>query len=124
MARNNDWQDYVDPNGDFQLTEYLYVSILDTMKTALDLGTLLSNDPVKLRAYKEQIKSSSKGCWMDIAAALEYYGILEPCGCSTEFCRTCNGRRYLSTGSVSAEEIRSLEHKLDEGLRKVWSLDE
>ena len=52
----NDWKKFTDVNGDFQLANFLYKSINDLMKQSLDMGTLLSNDQQKLRAYKEQIK--------------------------------------------------------------------
>jgi hypothetical protein len=50
----NDWKSYTDVNGDFQLANFLYKSINELMKNSLDMGTLLSNDQYKLRAYKEQ----------------------------------------------------------------------
>ena len=52
----NDWKSYTDVNGDFQLANFLYKSINELMKNSLDMGTLLSNDQYKLRAYKEQTK--------------------------------------------------------------------
>mgnify|MGYP000014555495 CR=1 FL=1 len=56
----NDWKKFTDVNGDFQLANFLYKSINDLMKQSLDMGTLLSNDQQKLRAYKEQIKTAPK----------------------------------------------------------------
>ena len=56
----NDWKKFTDVNGDFQLANFLYKSINDLMKQSLDMGTLLSNDQQKLRAYKEQIKKLFK----------------------------------------------------------------
>ena len=56
----NDWKNFVDQNGDFQLANFLYKNINDLMKHALDMGTLLSNDQHKLRAYKEQTKKLFK----------------------------------------------------------------
>ena len=56
----NDWKKFTDVNGDFQLANFLYKGINDLMKHSLDMGTLLSNDPHKLRAYKEQTKKLFK----------------------------------------------------------------
>jgi len=52
-----DWKKYIDSNGDFQLANFLYKSVNELMKHSLDMGTLLSSDPQKLRAYKEQTKN-------------------------------------------------------------------
>ena len=52
----SDWKNFININGDFELPNFLYRTINDLMKQALDMGTLLSDDPYKLRAYKEQTK--------------------------------------------------------------------
>ena len=56
----SDWKNFININGDFELPNFLYRTINDLMKQALDMGTLLSDDPYKLRAYKEQTKKLFK----------------------------------------------------------------
>ena len=56
----NDWKNYIDLNGNFELPNFLYKTINELMKQALDMGTLLSDDQYKLRAYKEQTKKLFK----------------------------------------------------------------
>ena len=53
----SDWKMYLNQNGDFELANFLYKTINNLMKQSLDMGTLLSNDQIKLRAYKEQTKT-------------------------------------------------------------------
>lgn len=108
MSRNLDWRNYVNEDGDFELATYLYKSILDLMKNALDMGTLLSSDQSRLRAYKEQIKSIFKGRWLELASALEYFDIIVPCGCSTEYCKLCGGARYRLNAALSPDQMQEI----------------
>ena len=55
-----EWKKYVDANGNFQLANFIYRTLNDLMKNSLDMGTLLSSDQQKLRAYKEQTKKVFK----------------------------------------------------------------
>lgn len=106
MSKNIDWEDFIDDSGDFELAAYLYQSNLRLMKSALDLGTLLSSDSTRLRAYKEQIKQIFKAQWKNTAQALESFGIIEPCICTDEFCRICKGSRYRLGVTLGADEIQ------------------
>ncbi len=91
-----DWKSHVNDNGEFELPKYIYTMINDLMKMNLDLGTLVCSDMVKLRAYKERVKSSYKQKWADIASALENFGVIQPCVCKVgDFCQICGGSRYL-----------------------------
>ena len=56
----NNWKTFINENDDFELPNFLYRTIMDLMKQSLDMGTLLSNDQQKLRAYKEQKKNFLK----------------------------------------------------------------
>ena len=127
-----DWQKFVDNNGDFEFPNYLHALIKDLMKEALDLGTLLSNNPAKLRAYKEQIKKTFTRQWIETAKACEFFDLVEPCICaSNEFCEICGGSRYIlnkalnpdqmiEIGAVYSESAGSdIERKLAEGLAQV-----
>jgi len=134
----NDWKKYTDINGDFQLANFLYKSINDLMKHSLDMGTLLSNDSHKLRAYKEQTKKLFKNKWFEIAQSLEFFDIIEKCMCFTEtqevYCDICKGARYKLSSYLNSDEIREvgiffnaaqnaeLAHKLQKSLMKA--LDE
>lgn len=136
MSTNIDWRKYVDENGDFALPTYLYKVINDLMKQTLDMGTLLSSDRDKTRAYKEQIKKSFKRRWMDIAEALEHFDIIVPCGCSQhDFCKVCGGSRYLLNYELSPDRMKEIafvyggdqdeeiQKKLREGLEKVTNMN-
>ena len=134
----NDWKKFTDVNGDFQLANFLYKGISDLMKHSLDMGTLLSNDPHKLRAYKEQTKKLFKNKWFEIAQALEFFDIIEKCICYNEvqetYCEVCKGARYKLSSYLNSDEIREigiffnaaqnadLAGKLQKGLMKA--LDE
>jgi hypothetical protein len=100
---------FVDKNGNFQLANYLYRTINELMKHSLDMGTLLSDDPAKLRAYKEQTKKLFKGKWHDVAEMLEYYSLIEKCSCSNfgkeTYCEICKGARYIVTDFLTIDEI-------------------
>jgi len=134
----NDWKKFTDVNGDFQLANFLYKGISDLMKHSLDMGTLLSNDSHKLRAYKEQTKKLFKNKWFEIAQALEFFDIIEKCICYNEvqetYCDVCKGARYKLSSYLNSDEIREigiffnaaqnadLAGKLQKGLMKA--LDE
>lgn len=108
----NDWKKYIDVNGDFQLANFLYKTINDLMKQALDMGTLLSSDQYKLRAYKEQIKKLFRNKWFEIADSLEFFDIIEKCLCYTEdkdfYCDICKGSRYRLSSYLTSDEIREI----------------
>lgn len=130
--RNIDWRSYVDGDGNFELPSYLYRLINDLMKQSLDMGTLLSNDPAKLRAFKEQTKNIFKKRWLDVAQALEAFDIIVPCGCPIqEYCRECGGSRYRLNSALTPDKMREialvvgpgdnpeLAEKLQKGLQKA-----
>jgi hypothetical protein len=110
MARDAiDWRNYVDPKGDFELGHYLYRVILDLMKESLDMGTMLSEDPAKRRAFKEQVKRSFRKKWQDVAEVLEFFDILVPCICrEREFCKICGGSRYRLNQALSADKMQEI----------------
>lgn len=131
----NQWKNFTDANGNFQLANYIYRSINDLMKHALDMGTLLSNDQQKLRAYKEQTKKLFKSRWYEIAECLESLELIERCICFSEekeiYCDICKGSRYKITNFLTSDEIRDVSffvnasdnpiiaEKLHKGLMKV-----
>ncbi len=131
MQKGLDWHLYIDSRGDFELAHYLYKVINCLMKTSLDLGTLLSDDTAKLRAYKEQVKSIYKDRWMELAKALEEFDIIVPCGCNqADFCRACGGSRYQLNNALSPDRLSEiavftatdsieLKEKLEKGLDKA-----
>jgi hypothetical protein len=128
-----DWRKYVNKSGDFELPAYLYKMITSLMKESLDLGTMLSNDPAKTRAFKERIKESFKEQWLATAEILEAFGIIVRCECfdTSEYCKICGGSRYQLNGSLSPsvmkeiafftakEESGEVSQKLAEGLQKA-----
>jgi len=107
-----EWKKYVDSNGNFQLGNFIYRTINDLMKNSLDMGTLLSNDQQKLRAYKEQTKKIFKSKWSEIAQYLEYIDIIEKCDCTLTFddsyCKVCRGSRYKTASYLSINEIQEI----------------
>ena len=109
---SSEWKNYINTNGDFELPNFLYKTINDLMKQSLDMGTLLSSDKYKLRAYKEQTKKLFKNKWFDIAEALEFFGIIEKCGCYSNgkdfYCEVCKGARYLPTAVLTPDEMREI----------------
>jgi hypothetical protein len=131
----SDWKSYIDQKGDFQLANFLYKSINELMKNSLDMGTLLSNDQHKLRAYKEQTKKLFKNKWFDIANCLEYFDVIEKCICFSEqrenYCEICKGARYKISSYLSADEVKEIstfvnaaqdqevQEKLQKGLKKL-----
>lgn len=127
-----DWRSYVNDDGDFELPNYIFRVIMDLMKQALDMGTLLSDDPAKLRAFKEQTKNMFKKRWLEAAQALESFDIIVPCGCPIkEYCRDCGGSRYRLNAALSPDRLReiavvlspgadpAIQEKLEVGLQKA-----
>lgn len=109
LVRALEWRHYVTDNGDFELGSYLYRVISDLMKQSLDMGTLLSNDPAKLRAFKEQTKSTFKKRWLEVAQALENFEILTSCGCPiSQYCAACGGSRYRLNTALSPDRLREI----------------
>lgn len=107
MSKSLDWKSYVNPQGDFEFPNYLYRVYMDMMKYALDMGTLLSDDPAKLRAYKEQIKKHFKTSWSETAQALEFFDLVVCCTClSTDYCDICGGSRYILNDAVAPDRLR------------------
>jgi hypothetical protein len=108
----NDWKKFTDVNGDFQLANFLYKSISDLMKHSLDMGTLLSTDQAKLRAYKEQTKKLFKTKWFEVAQALEFFDIIERCVCYSEtqekYCDICKGSRFKLTSYLTSDEVHEI----------------
>jgi hypothetical protein len=132
MSKRSDWRSYISETGDFELPNYLYRIINDLMKQSLDLGTMISDDKVKLRAYKEQVKRTFRSRWFDVAEALQYFDIIEPCVCQEgEFCRICGGSRYRLSAWLTPDEMQQISMafaveqsdelitKLQEGLKKA-----
>lgn len=104
-----DWHSYLDKDGNFLLPLYLYKVNNDLMKQTLDLGTLLSTDVAKRRAFKEQIKKMFKKRWMEIAEALEYFGVIRRCSCDPdEFCDICKGARFLLDEAMTPKNIQEI----------------
>jgi hypothetical protein len=85
---------------------------MDLMKQSLDMGTLLSEDQAKLRAYKEQTKKLFKNKWYEIAKALEAFSIIDPCICSTQeketYCDICKGARYIISSTLTPDQMREV----------------
>jgi hypothetical protein len=108
----NDWKNYIDVNGNFELPNFLYKTINELMKQALDMGTLLSDDQYKLRAYKEQTKKLFKQKWFTIAQSLEFFNLIEQCTCKAgyreNYCDICKGARYVITATLSPDEMREI----------------
>lgn len=132
MSRSIDWRSYVDGDGNFEMPNYLFRLIMDLMKQSLDMGTLLSSDPAKLRAFKEQTKNIFKKRWLDVAQALEAFDIIVPCGCPIQdYCRECGGSRYRLNSALTPDQLREiavvigpennpeLAKKLEVGLQKA-----
>jgi hypothetical protein len=108
----NDWKNFIDSTGSFELPNFLYKTINELMKQALDMGTLLSDDQYKLRAYKEQTKKLFKSKWFTIAEALQFFDLIEECSCKVgsreQYCDICKGARYVVTSTLSADEMREI----------------
>lgn len=126
---------FIDLKGNFQLANFLFKSVNELMKNSLDMGTLLSSDPQKLRAYKEQTKKLFKNKWMNIAEALEFFEIIQKCDCNSSqkelYCDICKGSRYKISSYLTVDEIKEIStfvnsgedlgvyDKLQEGLKKL-----
>lgn len=108
----NNWKNFIDDKGSFELPNFLYKTINDLMKQSLDMGTLLSDDPYKLRSYKEQTKKMFKQKWFSVAEALEFFGLIEECGCKDNgkenYCEVCKGARYVISSTLSPDEMREI----------------
>lgn len=111
----SDWKSFININGDFELPNFLYKTINDLMKQALDMGTLLSDDPYKLRAYKEQTKKLFKNKWFDLAQALEFFGIIEQCSCILSkhenkdvYCDVCKGARFIISSTLTPDQMSEI----------------
>jgi hypothetical protein len=131
----NDWKNFIDSKGDFQLANFLFRNLNELMKSSLDMGTLLSSDSQKLRAYKEQTKKLFKSKWLNMAEALEFFEIIEKCECSIYdqeiYCEICKGSRYKISSYLSPDQIREVNtfvktgqdlevyEKLQKGLENV-----
>lgn len=127
-----DWKKFETESGTFKYPEFLYKTLNGLMKYTLDLGTMLSNDPAKTRAFKEQIKSEFKREWLNVAQTLEYFEIIVPCECfdTKEYCKICGGSRYQladgitpsimrEIGFVTKSDDDQLTVKLQRGLEKA-----
>lgn len=109
MSKNLGWQSFIDEKGDFELPNYLFSVNNDLMKHALDLGTLLSEDTNKLRAYKEQIKKIFKKRWLEMAQALEFFDLVIPCVCSLkDYCDICGGSRYRLNSALTPDQMQEI----------------
>jgi lipoate-protein ligase B len=83
--------------------------INELMKQTLDMGTMISTDDAKLRAYKEQVKKAFRSRWFNLAEALEHFELIEPCGCKeTDFCKVCGGSRYRLSAWLSPDEMQEI----------------
>lgn len=132
-VKQGSWKKYMNDQGDFEFAKYLYKSLTDQMKTNLDLGTLVCQDSVKLRAFKEQVKNANTQLWNDIAEVFEYFSVVQPCSCNTnDFCKLCGGSRYVTSDAMNADQIKEmalvvgsknydtdLAQKLKKGLEKA-----
>lgn len=108
----SNWENYINKSGDFELPNFLYKTINDLMKQSLDMGTLLSEDQAKLRAYKEQTKKMFKSKWHEIAKALEFFNIIDPCICSLNekdiYCDICKGSRFTINSVLTPDEMKEI----------------
>lgn len=132
MSKNVEWRNYVNNQGDFEMPNYLFRMYMELMKQALDMGTLLSDDSAKLRAYKEQVKKQFKSRWLETAQALEFFDMVIPCACKhSDYCEVCGGSRYILNAAISPDKMREvavfysaeansdLADKLQKGLLKA-----
>lgn len=130
--KSSEWSKYLDVNGDFELPKFLYKTNSELMKAVLDIGTLVCQDPTKLRAYKERVKALFKERWNDIAGSLEFFGIINRCVCNEkDFCTICAGSRYIIDTALTASQISEIslvtgfnssddiEQRLKDGLAKA-----
>lgn len=122
-----EWRKYVNEAGELELPTYLYQMINSLMKRSLDYGTLLSDDPKKLRAYKERVKETFKAEWLILAEAFEVFDLITPCLCygTHTYCEVCRGSRYQINHAISPDLTREIvtftnteSSELNERLRK------
>ncbi|GEM_PF-1543739 len=112
----SDWKNFINVHGNFELPNFLYRTINDLMKQTLDMGTLLSDDVYKLRAYKEQTKKIFRSKWFDLAQALEFFNIIEQCPCMSiknyankeAHCDMCKGARFVVNASLTPDEMKEV----------------
>jgi hypothetical protein len=109
MSRYSDWRSYVDVYGNFEMPNFLYRSNTELMKQCLDFGTMITDDPVKLRAYKEQVKKAFRSRWLNVAEAFEALDLIEACGCREgDYCEECGGSRYRLSEWLTPAEIEQV----------------
>jgi len=109
MSRYSDWRSYVDDYGNFEMPNFLYRSNTELMKQCLDFGTMITEDPAKLRAFKEQVKKSFRARWLNVAEAFEALDLIESCGCREgDYCEDCGGSRYRLSEWLTPAEIEQV----------------
>lgn len=95
-------EEYIDEE-EFNIVKFIYMNINQSMKYALDLGTMVSTDPQKLRAFKEQIKKNARFQWEEIGRALVYLGLADECQCKRgDYCTICSGSRFVMSSLISS----------------------
>lgn len=121
---------------EFNIVKFIYMNLNHSMKYALDLGTMVSTDPQKLRAYKEQIKKNARFQWEEIGRALVYLGLADECQCKRgDYCTVCSGSRFVMSSLISSssyvdrglvtaatlteEQVKSVEQALKSTVRPV-----
>lgn len=121
----------INPKGYIEFPSFIYDLLMSLMKETLDLGTLLSSDSNKMRAFKERTKSSYRKAWLDTASLLAEFGMITPCICNEkDFCKICGGSRYILaedlttdintavTTVISKNSSEVIEQKLRENMVK------
>lgn len=132
MSKHLDWRSYMDQHGNFEMPNFLYRSNNELMKQCLDFGTMITDDKIRLRAYKEQVKKAFRARWFSIADALEQFDIIESCVCREgDYCEICGGSRFRLSEWLTPDEMHhiaaftatvsnfDLETMLQEGLQKA-----
>ena len=103
-VNKKDVNDYVDALGNFDFVKYTYDLFSDSMKHTLDMGTLLSNDQQKLRAFKEQVKKDFRTQWKSLASVLELVEVAGKCFCQDgDYCKNCGGARYVAANTFQSQ---------------------
>lgn len=116
--KTSEWSNYLDVNGDFELPKYLYKTNSELMKAVLDLGTLVCQDPAKLRAYKERVKALFKQRSSDMLGSLEFFGIVTRCTCrEDDFCKACGGSRYILDSALTSDQISQISLVIGAGAK-------
>ena len=106
-------------NDEFNIVKFMYLNINASMKHALDLGTMVSDDPQKLRAYKEQIKKNARKQWDELGRALVYLGLADECICSQgDYCTICSGSRFVMSSLLASDSY------VESGMATSITLDE